>query len=48
MVVTDSVVQLYERLKKAGMKMVEWEERNYIVFDNMMDEAILFMRRRKL
>lgn len=36
-----------KRLERAGIKAVEWEERNYVTFDNTKNEAIAFKWSRK-
>lgn len=41
------LVHLCERLKRAMTKVVKEEEDNHISFDNVKDELIIFMRRRK-
>lgn len=47
LVVADLVKQLFERLEKAGAKVVGLRERNHVAFENVKDKAIAFMRRRK-
>lgn len=38
----DSVEWVCEWLVRAGIKIVEWEERNHVAFDNSKDEMIMF------
>lgn len=47
LVVTDSVEQLCEPLKGAGIRAVEYGERNYVAFDNSKDEMIAFTQHQK-
>lgn len=47
LVVEDSVAQLWECLEKAGTRVVEWDKKNNIAFDNAKNEVIVFISRRK-
>lgn len=40
--VADSVKQLCERLEKAEIRVVEWEESNYMAFNKSKEEMIAF------
>lgn len=44
----DSVEQLFQRLERGEEKIVEWGEDNHVEFNNTKDEAIPFIRKRKL
>lgn len=48
LIIEDLVAKLWERLKTAGVKAVEWSDRNNFVFDNARGEIISFIMRKKL
>lgn len=41
------MIQLCTRLARVGVEAVEMEDQNYVAFDNMKNEMIVFSRRRK-
>lgn len=47
-VVADSVAQLCQPLQRAGIKLVEWENPNYVTFKNSNDNILVFIRGQKL
>lgn len=47
LVTADSLEQLCQWLERAGMKAVEWGERNHVAFYNLEDKMLAFTRHRK-
>lgn len=46
-VTADSMLQLYERLEKSGVKPVKLEDQNHMKFNNTKNEMIVSTRRRR-